>query len=80
MANIDASSLDDTLAQFYCEVRPQPTEASEENKDKTEEVYRRSSLISIRAAINRQLSNIHRNMDIVRDKSLKNQMESETKS
>lgn len=71
MENIDASSLDDTLAKFYCEVRPQPTKASKENQDKTEEVYHRSSLISMRAAINRQLSNIHRNMDIVRDKEFK---------
>ncbi|XP_061190955.1 uncharacterized protein LOC133199094 [Saccostrea echinata] len=65
--NIDLSSVSTKelaakLNQFYCEARPCKTPNEE---------YHKNTLKGIRAAINRRLSDLGRDIDIVNDKSFK---------
>ncbi|XP_021359223.1 uncharacterized protein LOC110454170 [Mizuhopecten yessoensis] len=66
MGIVPVHQLAESLGKFYCEARPLP-----KNENDVENLYHRNSLISIRAAINRHLSDIHRNVDIVRDTEFK---------
>ncbi|XP_021340959.1 uncharacterized protein LOC110441960 isoform X2 [Mizuhopecten yessoensis] len=62
MAAVSVTDLAEELRKFYFGARP--------NKG-SDHVYQCNTLINIRAAINRYLSDTHRNIDIVRDKEFK---------
>ncbi|XP_021348216.1 uncharacterized protein LOC110447090 isoform X2 [Mizuhopecten yessoensis] len=66
MGIVPVHQLAESLGKFYCEARLLP-----KNENDVENLYHRNSLISIRTAINRHLSDIHRNVDIVRDTEFK---------
>ncbi|XP_061190634.1 uncharacterized protein LOC133198584 [Saccostrea echinata] len=59
MELVDPSTLSNLLSRFYCEARPKAT-----NADET--IYQKNTLKSIRAAINRHLSDLKRQIDIVK--------------
>jgi hypothetical protein len=61
LSAVSATTLSTALQKFYCEAVPKGSK----------ELYHKNSLISIRSAINRQLANFERNVDIVRDKTFK---------
>ncbi|XP_060083742.1 uncharacterized protein LOC132562993 [Ylistrum balloti] len=63
MAAVSVLDLAELLRKFYYGARP--------NNKRNEQAYHSNTLINIRGAINRHLANIHRNIDIVRDKEFK---------
>lgn len=63
MATVEVNTLQEKLAKFYCEARPQ--------KGSKEEVYHKNTLKNIRSALNRYLQDIGRNIDIVKDAAFK---------
>lgn len=56
------------LSKFYRETKPQQSSDSATENDKG---YHQNSLINIRGDINRHLSDIEENWDIVDDKAIK---------
>lgn len=58
---IDAQEFGKLLEKFYCEVRP----------GKNGDLYHRNTIINIRAGINRKLTDLKRNIDVVKDKEFK---------
>ncbi|XP_062607734.1 uncharacterized protein LOC134269551 isoform X1 [Saccostrea cucullata] len=62
LSTISTEELVDKLKKFYCEARPCKTPNEE---------YHKNTLKGIRAAINRRLSDLGRDIDIVNDKSFK---------
>ncbi|XP_062606354.1 uncharacterized protein LOC134268177 [Saccostrea cucullata] len=62
LSTIGTEELVDKLKKFYCEARPCKTPNEE---------YHKNTLKGIRAAINRRLSDLGRDIDIVNDKSFK---------
>ena len=60
MEAISSRDLADRLMRFYCEAR-----------SKSSEVYHKNTLINLRAAINRHLADLKRNIDIVKDPDFK---------
>lgn len=67
MTSVDANTLAERLSHFYIAVRPK-TNAENNGKD---QLYHKSSLINIRCAINRSLTDNKREIDIIRDKQFK---------
>lgn len=67
MISVDANTLAERLSHFYIAVRPK-TNAENNGKD---QLYHKSSLINIRCAINRFLTDNKREIDIIRDKEFK---------
>lgn len=65
MEKVAPEELALSLDKFYVEVRPKPSNTADQD------LYHRNSFLSIRAGINRFLSDIHRNIDIARDKEFK---------
>uniref|UniRef100_K1PZA9 Uncharacterized protein n=1 Tax=Magallana gigas TaxID=29159 RepID=K1PZA9_MAGGI len=65
LAEICKEDLAKKLSRFYCEAKPQNPK-----KEHTSE-YHKNTMKAIRAAINRHLSDIGRNIDIVNDKAFK---------
>lgn len=65
LAEICEEDLAKKLSRFYCEAKPQNPK-----KEHTSE-YHKNTMKAIRAAINRHLSDIGRNIDIVNDKAFK---------
>ncbi|XP_062570216.1 uncharacterized protein LOC134232271 [Saccostrea cucullata] len=64
LSSVSAEELASKLERFYCEARP--------SKAKTpNEEYHKNTLKGIRAAINRRLSDLRRDIDIVNDKTFK---------
>lgn len=55
---------------FYTEVQPKP-DFNGEKENKMSNEYHKNTLKGIRSAINRHLSDIGRDMDIVHDKAFK---------
>ncbi|XP_069131278.1 uncharacterized protein [Argopecten irradians] len=67
LVNVTVDDLADSLRQFYAEARPKKTEMSADEN----QMYHKNTLINIRGAINRHLTDIHRDIDIIRDKQFK---------
>ncbi|OWF43997.1 hypothetical protein KP79_PYT22379 [Mizuhopecten yessoensis] len=63
---VPVHQLAGSLSKFYCEARPLP-----KNEKDIENLYNLNSLLSIRAAINRHLSDIYRNDDMLRGNEFK---------
>ena len=60
------------LRKFYCEATPKQTDARKRAVgDAQATEYHRNSLLNIRAAINRHIKDLKRDVDIVRDKPFK---------
>jgi hypothetical protein len=66
MEAIDAVTLSCRLSQFYCEARPK-----EKHPNSQEPLYHKNTLLNIRAAINRHLADLKRNISIVKDKEFR---------
>ncbi|XP_069129354.1 uncharacterized protein [Argopecten irradians] len=66
LKEISANELNTKLGKFYCEANPQVNE--KKHKNKQHEEYHKNSM---KAAVNRHLSDIGRNMDIVKDSEFK---------
>eukprot|EP00105_Crassostrea_gigas_P003620 XP_011416528.1 PREDICTED: uncharacterized protein LOC105320322 [Crassostrea gigas] len=62
---IEAADLNSKLSKFYAEARPKIT--TENNQSE----YHKNTMKNIRAAINRHLSDLERDMNIVKDKEFK---------
>lgn len=71
LASVDPLTLANSLGRFYCEARPQPKKSKENESQNEEPLYHKNSLINIRAAINRHLADLKREIDIVHDKEFK---------
>ncbi|XP_033759587.1 uncharacterized protein LOC117341836 [Pecten maximus] len=72
MSTITAAELDEILSRFYCEATPKNVEKRTENLPSQQaQVYHKNSLINIRGAINRKLTDLGRDIDLVRDKKFK---------
>lgn len=71
LASVDPLTLANSLGRFYCEARPQPKKSKESESQNEEPLYHKNSLINIRAAINRHLADLRREIDIVHDKEFK---------
>ncbi|XP_069140542.1 uncharacterized protein [Argopecten irradians] len=72
MHDITAENLATKLKKFYCEATPRNVQKRNENlTEKQAEVYHKNTMINIRAAINRHLQDLKRDIDIVRDKQFK---------
>ncbi|XP_033725030.1 uncharacterized protein LOC117315013 isoform X3 [Pecten maximus] len=72
MENIPIEQLADQLAKFYCEARPKNVDRRSGSLPvKQAEVYHKNTLINIRAALNRHLQDLNRDIDLVRDKEFK---------
>ncbi|XP_062621664.1 uncharacterized protein LOC134283231 [Saccostrea cucullata] len=59
--NVSPAQLNKLLEKFYCEARP----------EKDGQVYHKNTLTNLRAAINRKLGDLKRNVDIVKDKEFR---------
>lgn len=70
MEVVTPEELASSLSKFYVETRPK-TNTKKPTNDHEDLVYHRNSLMSIRAGINRFLADLHRNIDIARDKEFK---------
>lgn len=66
MCTVDEEDLAKKLGRFYCEAKPQPDQKYGKHTE-----YHINTMKSIRAAINRHLSDIGRNINIVNDKAFK---------
>nr|XP_034325732.1 uncharacterized protein LOC105342684 isoform X4 [Crassostrea gigas] len=66
MATVDEEELANKLGRFYCEAKPQP-----DRKKKKPAEYHKNTMKGIRAAINRHLVSLGRNIDIVNDRAFK---------
>ncbi|XP_033725029.1 uncharacterized protein LOC117315013 isoform X2 [Pecten maximus] len=72
MSTITAGELNEMLSRFYCEARPKNVEKRTENLPSQQaEVYHKNTLINIRGAINRRLTDLGRDIDLVKDKEFK---------
>lgn len=69
MTTVSSDELNMKLGKLYCEARPQTNGTTHKNKQLQE--YHKNSMKSIRAAINRHLSDIERDIDIVKDRQFK---------
>lgn len=67
LENLKPTEIADKLSKFYCEATPQENE----KKTVTGGLYHKNTLKNIRAAINRHLSDLNRNIDIVHDREFK---------
>ncbi|XP_056001561.1 uncharacterized protein LOC130048610 [Ostrea edulis] len=63
---IDAADLNSKLSKFYAEARPKIASITTENTE-----YHKNTMKNIRAAINRHLADLERDMNIVKDKEFK---------
>ncbi|XP_069102852.1 uncharacterized protein [Argopecten irradians] len=62
MTTVSVPDLAEQLRKFYCGARPYKSNS---------EPYTSNTLVNVRGALNRHLANIHRTIDIVRDKEFK---------
>lgn len=70
LQSISKEELNNHLRWFYTEVQPKP-DFNGEKENKMSNEYHKNTLKGIRSAINRHLSDIGRDMDIVHDKAFK---------
>jgi len=63
MLDVPVQTLANLLKTFYCEARPKNRETKNDKVD----LYHKNALISIRAAIYTHLTDIHRDIDIVKN-------------
>lgn len=71
MATISKDDLLRKLGQFSCEVKPQPQETDGQKAETKDQEYHKNTLKNIRGAVNRYLSDINRDIDIVNDREFK---------
>ena len=71
METVEPLVLANSLGRFYCETRPQPKKSQSHEYTEEPHLYHKNSLINIRAAINRHLADLRRDIDIVHDKEFK---------
>jgi hypothetical protein len=78
LQTISPEDLSKKMKQFYCDARPSASKTPPKQRPKTapgpkttDGLYHKSTLINIRAAINRKLADLQRNIDVVRDKVFK---------
>nr|XP_022306586.1 uncharacterized protein LOC111112973 [Crassostrea virginica] len=71
METVEPLVLANSLGRFYCEARPQPKKSQSHEYTEEPHLYHKNSLINIRAAINRHLADLRRDIDIVHDKEFK---------
>ncbi|XP_041352385.1 uncharacterized protein LOC121370915 [Gigantopelta aegis] len=72
---VEATKLALLLRSFYASTAPLVTEGRKRRlPEKQVGEYHKNTLINIRGALNRHLHDSDRNIDIVKDKSLKKQM------
>lgn len=69
---IEAADLNSKLSKFYAEARPKIT------SENTQSEYHKNTMKNIRAAINRHLSDLERDMNIVKDKEFNSGWKIET--
>lgn len=69
---VSVDNLASIIGRFYCEARPKnvDTRATSLKQEHAEE-YHKHTLKNIRAALNRHLQDIGRDIDIVRDRQFK---------
>jgi hypothetical protein len=71
MELVEPLTLAKALSRFYCEAKPQAEKSAAANAEQEPLLYHKNSLINIRAAINRNLADLKRDIDIVHDKEFK---------
>ncbi|XP_069120795.1 uncharacterized protein [Argopecten irradians] len=72
MNNVTSEQLNDLLSRFYCEARPKNVDKRTGTLPPQQaEVYHKNTLINIRGAINRRLTDLGRDIDLVKDKEFK---------
>ncbi|XP_062577797.1 uncharacterized protein LOC134239637 [Saccostrea cucullata] len=65
MLTVDIPTLSNRLSKFYCSAMPK----GKDDDDKS--LYHKNSLINIRAAINRHLADLRRDVNVVKDKEFR---------
>ncbi|XP_052770420.1 uncharacterized protein LOC128210243 [Mya arenaria] len=70
-STVSEELLGQILRKFYCEVAPQPSERRSNAFGAGSKVYHKNSMKNIRSGLNRHLTDLGRNMDIVNGTSFK---------
>ena len=72
LATVSVPDLDQHLRKFYAEAAPRnPSGRSKKMSEEQSAEYHKNSFKNVRAAINRHMKDIGRDVDIVRDKEFK---------
>lgn len=71
ITNIEKEELCIILRRFYCEASPKESAARTKKFGNSANLYQKNTLKNIRSGVNRHLSDIGRNIDIVNDAEFK---------